>query len=1551
MKSLKNLVLISIFFLSGAWIIAGCGGGSSANVVKVTVTPAIAQVIAGQPQTFTAIVTGSSTLTVGTWNCTYSYVPPATSTNPTPKAVTGDCTSGGTITGVTGKIGTWTTSTTNNSNVLTYNAPVLADFPNPVPALTFTAVADADKKATGAGVVALDSGIRVSVTPSSATVPVGLSTPQTVTFFPSFLNANSSGQQFKLVQPDTASTVELDRSPTPSTPDTCDPTCGTIDNTTGVYTAPATLPTDTKPAGSKSTAPTTVYVVVWNLADPNHYALATITLVDSSKNAVTFDGIYPSINDGSVPAGGLLQDVFLLAHNLLNTTQIVFIPPSMSSSAGEITATTPGNLIDSTRVFTIPVSAAYCTASASGVTPVVTCDASIMTRVRLKAADLATPEPDANHPAWIMIPNLPGNLTAQAPCIKAPGTDNTITAIACPVHIVNTSPTLVAAAPDNFPQSTSNGTISIAVDGGYYGPTGGNVNLTFNDQATLIQSSQSTSRKIVGTKDNFQLPDPGLYQITVASSQTVGTPPLFKRATTNAAVQPNFSSAPTVFTNSLPVAGSVTNLAPSDIAVNSVKGYAVITEQASGTLQLVDLRGSQPAFLGSPVLIANGAQPTDVSIDDQLQVAGGDLATVVDSGSGRLYFFSVSTSGIFPANIVGGTTNFIQVDLNTLLGQSGNTAVPFAIGIDPTTHLGALAYTGGSISTNIAFIVDVNPSDTSRACFISTQAPPCATTPVTVTTGPTPRIVLQPGVPVAYVTPGGGSGGSTSVVNLLQTGTTVKILPAASSTTATGAFRSANITTIKTVTPHGINAALGGTVIISGIIGAKDDPSKGFSFNGTYIASVVDPYTFTYLQTGMPDDQETNASGSEGTVQYGSPYYSFSTSTNVSGAAINPITRTFAYADFAAFSAQVGFISTLDQSLTSLSLSAGSCNGCTPSPAGGPENGFRSVAWDPFTDVLIAYNPGTNTTSNNSPENSISLINPGGPTSSGITNSAYRIIAAIPTDKVGQGSYTPPGASNPVTVFGPMAYDPKSKFVLVANAGDNSLSYMSLDQGDKKIHIQTLQLPDTACTDANTCYAVPTAQPKLGDLTHRATTCSPTNPLSPCMPQAVRVGRNAVVRVLGQGFLSGGSSPVARLDGLTSIIPPGQTTPVPISTTVVSDSEVDVSIPAAALFAPHNYALDVVAGSNGGSSNAMALYVVGVLDLSSICTPTTVLPQGPEDVAIDQVRHIAVITNYACNSATVINLDVTGTLYPTVPYGGILGSVGVNKQPIGVGIISRLGYAVVANSGDSPTGTASIIDISNPLNPKLVTWTPSGSTTTANSVSVGVSPLGVAVDSDRALALIANAGSNTLSSIDLTVLFPSVTGGHTQSAPAATTIGLSGPPTAVAVDPNRAEAVVSGLQNAGTTSVTGGLDVISLASAPPSKVTSSSISSLTVNPTGIAYDPGDPNVSPVATGRFYVTSTQQNAVYSFNPDTTAVQTIRVGINPYSIAFNYQTGTLMSVNSTSNTASVIDTQNFKTRETLGISSQSQFAVDVDQFYNTAVIVDQNNNRVVFLALPR
>jgi len=82
--------------------------------------------------------------------------------------------------------------------------------------------------------------------------------------------------------------------------------------------------------------------------------------------------------------------------------------------------------------------------------------------------------------------------------------------------------------------------------------------------------------------------------------------------------------------------------------------------------------------------------------------------------------------------------------------------------------------------------------------------------------------------------------------------------------------------------------------------------------------------------------------------------------------------------------------------------------------------------------------------------------------------------------------------------------------------------------------------------------------------------------------------------------------------------------------------------------------------------------------------------------------------------------------------------------------------------------------------------------------------------------------------------------------------------------------------------------------------------------------------------------------------------IRVGVDSYSVAYNYQTGTLLSIHSTPNTCSVsdaVDAPAFSTRETLGISSPSLFAMGIENFTNTTDFADENNNRVLIIALPK
>ena len=1491
----------ALLMFTGAIVWLGGCSSSSPNQVVDTVTPAAATVIAGTTQVFTSTVTGSTNLD-SSWSCSYTYVPAPTTTTPNPTQQTvSNCKSGDKMQGGTGTIGTWTPNQTTANNTLSYTAPSGSDFPNPIPVITFTAAAAASTKKTGTAIVTLDTGIRISISPSTGTAPVGLNPAQQVAFTASVTNGTPDDVKWAVMQAvvgDSTDFPPLVSGQTGGSANplgaTCSPNCGSITTGTavGVFTAPSTLPTDTFPKTSGSNAATaalSVTVVAWKPNDTFHYALALITLVDASTNPITFTGIHPT----TIAAGGVLQDIWLDAKNILNTTSISFTPPGNNQ--------TP-QTIDPSNIFTVPISSAYCTpAAATSTTAAVTCDASILTRIRLTSSQLA----NAGN-ATVTVNRIPGSPTTSPPCTAAatPGGGNT-TDISCPLTLVYASPAMVAAVPDSFPQGTTG---QFSADGGYYGAGSSPiVNLLFN--GTLNLATAFGPRQFTGPLQGSQVESPGLYPVSIASNAPLGgqppfAPPPYPAVTANVAVQPTFLTSPVPQNISFPAAPGGTNLTPSSIAVNSTKGYAVVTEQATNTIQIVTFVSAGngryvPQMSGGPIAV--GTAPTGVAIDDQIDLTesgypGQDLGVVVNSGDSTLTLVALPSG-----NIIGS-----PISLSGLIQEpSGTTApLPFAVGVDPGTHYAVVAFSNATLG----FIVDVNPNPvpsgvTPPACFVTTQTVPCAIASVSLNTGTTPQVVMQPNAPLAYVTPGGA--GVTSVVNLLLTNNTVAIAPSANS----GASRTNNIVTITTLTPNGLNQSSPGAVLIQGVTPPD--------FNGTYNVTSASAYTFTYSQNGP------NETGGGGSVTFGNPYYTFSTTSTAVGGAINPVTRNFAFADPNASTPapQISFIRSLDQTVTSLSLTVGSCNTCTPSPSGAPETGVRFVAWDPFVNLLVAYNPTSNA-------NNISLINPGGPTTTG-TQGAYRIIAAIPTGQQGQGSYTPSGSSTATTVYGAMGYDPKTNLVLVANAGSNTLTYMDLDASSsfKKIHIRDIQV---------TSGGVPSSQPPLKSAPNAPNPlpkaiCDPTNPTNPyatCFPHGTTVGKAAVVRVLGQGFLSGGS-PTVRLDADST----------GITITNATDSEIDVTISQSRLTTPHDFALDVVSG--GVNSNTNQLYVVGVIDLSGNCNSADM----PEAVAYDDIRNVALVTNYGCNTVSLINLDSTNTHNYGVPYGTVMGTVSVGTNPLGVAVIPRLGYAVVANNADS---SASILDISNPLSPKQLSFTSANCTTSSGAQAstntcVGISPTGVAMDQDRALALVANTGGNSLSVIDLTPLLLATPG-----TPPMQLVATSGPGTAIAVDQNDSIAAVTNTQNSGTLSVSGGLDVINLATKPPTRSTTASISTLTANPTGIVFDPAPS--APL----FYVASTQQNAVYAFNPITTVASQIRVGINPYSLAYNYQTGTLLTINSTSNTSSVIDAVNapaFATKDTLGISSQSQFAVAVDNFTNTAVIADQNNDRVLILPLPK
>jgi DNA-binding beta-propeller fold protein YncE len=1405
--------------------VSGCGGRYSAtNQVLVSVSPSAVSLVLSLSSQFNAFVTGATDTSV-VWTCTF-----------TDTTVTVSST--GTLTPTTSTKApcpadnSWGTITDATKTPVTYTAP--AKLPTVTVSagtfvtaytVTLTATANADKKKTGTATILLDSGIRVTLTPITATLAVGSS--DIAKFVASSPNETIPLNWFVTQKPSTQA-AGTTFNPTPASTPCAAATCGSVDAATQIYTPPATLPADA-----------TAYVVVNSVTDPTRYGFATITLITLPSGPVTFDRISPD----KAPWGGQQQDIYLVGNNLRSSTGV----------------TINGTPVDPSQLTVVPVPTGFCTASATVTCPI----GSLVTRLRLNAANLSAI-------------SAPGDVQ-----IAIVGVTQTQT-----LHLVASRPVIVEATPDSFPLGTTfSASNTFNVNGGYFGLSGTLTNLAVKVQlnGSLATTTSPTARQLKSDLSTITVPAlPGLYPVAVIENTPAPPPPLAQpMAVTNLAFQPTtFSASP------LSISLASSTAFPSAIAVDSNLGFAAVAETGANSVEIFNLAGGIPAAVGPPTSIPSDnpnnltppptTLPTGIAIDDQLtSSAGNHVAVVADNGDGSLSFIEVPSGNRLT------TKNLDLSKLNPTVTGSATPAAPYAVGIDPFSHLALVAFSNASAG----FIVQLDPSAPASNCLPGNTPPPatgggsatyCAIASVSLNTGATPQIAFEPRLHLAYVSPGGR--GTFSVVDLTQKSSSVQIADAPG-----GAIRANNIVTIQTLTPHGIDPILGGSVLITNLPAGKN----GTNFNGAFQVlgvAVLDSKTFSFAQTAANDTggSTTASPGFIGVSSASRPIQATSTAT---GIAINPETRTAVFADPNATSAQINFINSLDQRISPLSLSVDSFG---TTLTGVPEPGARFVAYQPYNNVAVSFNP---------LRNEISFLDPAGLT---------RIVHAIPT---GQIAIPASGATTLQNIFGAMAVDPQTNLVLIANAGSNTLTFLNMGarQPVQISHIQPILAS----------YAVPNS------FLAQATLSTNSTPPPPALPA------NSF-RILGRGF--SGTSLKVRLDQMPI------TTPGLVS--FISDNEIDFSVPATPEFpggpsqqAPRVFALDVV--NDLGNSNVTDFTLIASVDLTANCNTTNPQP-APSAVAIDEQRDIAFVANPGCavagmngttaitNAGTVSIVDLNPT---SASYGQVLKTFAAGVAPTGVALIPRLGYAAVTNNGSA---TVSVFDYNNLASPVKIA-----------DVTVGTAPSGVAIDQDTGIIFVANTGSNTVSTIDLTVLQESTPGKLTPK-----TVAVDAEPMAVAIDPARKIAVVTALQFGGIGSPTAGvLNVINFSGATPVKSSTQSLSFLTAIPTGIAFDPA---VKPAV---FYVTSSFANFVYSFNPDSGSAPPFPVGINPTSIAYNPNTGALITVNSRSNTISVVDTQTFRTRATLAIGSQSQFAAAVHSRTNLAVIADQQFNRLLLLPLPK
>jgi DNA-binding beta-propeller fold protein YncE len=1136
----KLSTILALAAALGAW---GCGGSSSSGVA-ITITPTSASVITNRTQQFSGAVTGNSNTAIKwTLACTNTSV--AANTCGSIDA-TGLYTAPATIPTVT-------------SNGTTVTAP----------GVTITATAQADTSKTATATLTIITGISISITPTSATVGTG-------EFFLFTAAVNNPG--CNTTSNPTCNNVTWSVSTTLTG-------IGTIGSTTGVYTAPGTVP-----------SPSTVIVTATSVADTSVTATATVTVVTATKPTVT------SVSPNTTALGGLFQDIYITGTNFISTENVYINNVQLASS------------------FVTDVS-------------------SSVLRARIPDYILAGP---------------PGIL--QISVSEQSGTAVTCTADAslCNINVVGVRPGVIGPTPQSIPQGTA-GVLSFGVDGGFFGtganPASPDVTATFNGQLRGIQlpasqtigSTRQMSISIGGGSNSGDFTVPGLYPVAVKSTANAS-----EFAVTNLAVQPTYVP---------PVAARVAvGTAPSDVAINPATGVAVVANNGSNDITLVDIN---PLDAGTPKVInpsictaAIGAAatgtppacppsgPTSVSVDYVR-----NIALVVNSTAKTIAVVDLNAQAV----------TFVLPALQD---------TPQAVGINPVTGRALVAMQ----QTNYGVLVDVTTNPASYAGIVS------------ISTGTKPHVAVEPNLNWALSTPGGL--GAVGIVDLNQQ----------SSNVITAISRTTNVVTVtvaSTASSPPLSVQVNNAVNIQNIQFPAGTPAAvaalAPTFNGFYSVSSVGPASnqFSYTQTnGTQTDVATQSAPqtATGAVNYAQPVATVGLPVTVQGIGINTETQQAVLVD-PNTGGVVSFFSLIDQSVSSLALETNNA----------ADVGTNAAAFNPLTNTVVAVNSFANT---------LSVINPTVPRRLN-DNSPYNLNTSTPC----------------ATSCGPsaIAIDPGTNIAVIANQTDNSVAVLNLGA------IQAFSITETS----------PKAFVTTSSLFGNAPSPAPQT-----------------LTVIGKGLgCSGGSTNLnIRLDGtslatscvgngdreLTATVPTSMLTSAHRFAVDVADASgdvtnavgftveqsVDVSSAACPTPQPSGVAIDPEQGTQGLAD--VTLFGCNDLALINLATGTgSIVGVGtnPIGVAVIPRLHTAVVANNGGAGTASIVDEVQQSVKQTVSTG---------SGPIGAAADEATGEVAIANS------VANTVTVVNAV---------TGGT---NSISTGQRPVAVAFNYVNHQVAVANSSGNTL---------------------------------------------------------------------------------------------------------------------------------------------------------------------------------------------------------------
>ncbi len=339
---------------------------------------------------------------------------------------------------------------------------------------------------------------------------------------------------------------------------------------------------------------------------------------------------------------------------------------------------------------------------------------------------------------------------------------------------------------------------------------------------------------------------------------------------------------------------------------------------------------------------------------------------------------------------------------------------------------------------------------------------------------------------------------------------------------------------------------------------------------------------------------------------------------------------------------------------------------------------------------------------------------------------------------------------------------------------------------------------------------------------------------------------------------------------------------------------------------PRRYAVQA-ADSTTVTSNAARLPAIQAVSLVTGCSNP-----APQGVAINpgvntggQTYSSAIVTEPGCNQVAMVSLSQS-KIFPFGTGFGASPELAVQSNPQGVDVYPPAGLAVVANAGSS---SVSIVDMVNDGVP----------------VSFNTDPVpdGVAVNLGTGNALVTANGASVVDTFAVST-----------TAQTPTNIGVQQSPSGVAVDPLRGVAVV-----ANSASGSNDTSILNLSS---NSTTFTTPAGSIFFPQGVAFDP--------ISDTFMITSGSNNQVVLLNPVSDQTAAIRVGIDPSSIAYNAVSGTLVTANNLSGTVTMVDFLDQTVRAVFSLKSSSQFAVAIQPQTNLAVVADTADNQLLLVPLP-